>query len=536
MSKVKSEPKSIKHCENLTFYDTVNEIHDHNDDFELKKLLDKVELWDIENPNQYKSIGKFECLVCDFKTNEFHTWKYHIMSMSHLTDCNKIKDLYSYVCSNKACKVLLYGTQNALSKHKQEKHSENSGILGVPALMAEVMKRFHTKSKPLYFCSHCKKFEETPIHLNNEVPSNNGIKVPIDFFCKFCQVTFISSPEMIDYHSLSVEHMTLKCFDVLYPKVKTKSKIVNNHEESNKVIIDDHNKIISYSDVSSESNSMKLPFIVLNRFQNITQRRGECKLCKRSVVWESQCLLMHLHSCEYINNDLTGSNNTTIKKFECKMCNFKSDVFTEFKLHVVSDLHLIKCFDTNNFYSYFCNECNILMYSHKDDIKNHWELNHKDIITTEFPILSERMANVFLDLIKNPNRDETLHYYGCDKSNKFEKIVSLPCHTCKIEFHTSIDDFNMHEVSSEHIILKFLTPKVSLTNKNSGVIKKKSNKVAKKNVPSYFFDFVQLNDGLYEVVMNRSKLLNIYFYIYYIIVGSIAFISFQNKCGLIIYQ
>jgi len=452
---------------------TITQIHLHND---ISKLLDKVEQWDkIDskmNLNQYKQINKFECLVCFFKTFKFSDWKFHIMSLPHMADCHKIKNLYSYVCCEKICKLLLYGPKELLIKHNMDKHLYNGDVFGMSTLMAEVMKRYLADNlKPLYFCSHCKHFAETPIHTDVKL-LNNAIKIPIEYYCRFCRVTFLSSHEMIDYHLLSLEHTTLKCFDELCSKAKINSKKIKLSEELNQ------NNENNLSDVQNvlTNNSVKLPNIILTRFQNISQYCGLCKLCGASLVWNSKIIVSHLLECKY-TDDLTKSNKTTVETFDCGVCNQSTNSINQHRLHIISHSHLSKCYDTNNYYSYFCNECNRYMYSYRFEILNHISLCHKKMKTTiAFPVFSIFMANMFKEFNKNTNRVEYIHYYSTDKPIKCSKTESFKCHKCKIKFET-FSDYNWHLVTSEHIILSFVIPK-AVNNK-----KRNKNKKGKiKNV------------------------------------------------------
>ncbi|XP_016658835.1 uncharacterized protein LOC100167121 isoform X4 [Acyrthosiphon pisum] len=301
-------------CEDCSMCNILTQIDLHND---IGKLLDKVEQWDkidsTMNLNQYKQINKFECLVCSFKTFKFSDWKCHIMSLPHMAACHKIKNLYSYVCCEKICKLLLYGPKELLIKHNMDKHSYNSDAFSMSTLMAEVMKRHLADNlKPLYFCSHCKKFAETPIHTDVKL-LNNAIKIPIEYYCRFCRVIFLSSHEMIDYHLLSLEHTTLKCFDELCSEAKINSKKKKLSEESNQ-----NNENNLSEDVQNvlTNNSVKFPNIILTRFLNISQYRGLCKLCGASLNWNSEIIVSHLLECP-INLDVDErtvlDNNQTVQ-------------------------------------------------------------------------------------------------------------------------------------------------------------------------------------------------------------------------------
>lgn len=230
----KSKKRKISECDNFSLYDEVTKFYKCND---INILLSSIEQWDIDTPNQYKHTKKFKCLVCFFQTNSFNCWKLHIMSINHLFKCDKIKDLYSYINDRKP-KVLLYGPKESLGINTT-KYLKSGNITGVPMLMAEVMKRFITKQNgKMYYCSHCKKYAEKPIHSDTE-KLNTNIKFPVEYYCKYCRVHFYSCPEMLDYHSLSVEHMTLKCYDKFchegkmdFKKMKT-SVLLNENKEEN---------------------------------------------------------------------------------------------------------------------------------------------------------------------------------------------------------------------------------------------------------------------------------------------------------------
>ncbi|XP_025193696.1 uncharacterized protein MAL13P1.304-like [Melanaphis sacchari] len=231
----------MTNCEDCFMCSIIAQIDIHND---ISKLLEKVEQWDKidskNNLNQYKQINKFECLVCFFKTSIFNDWKCHIMSLSHMANCHKIEDLYSYVCDKKTCKLLLYGPKNTLIKHNLDKHSFNDSVFNMSILMAQVMKQYLAFNlEPLYFCSHCKTFKKTPIHTDIKL-SSKAIRFPIEYYCRFCRIHFLSSHEMIDYHFLSVEHMTIKCFEELCSE--TKIHLKQNTSEESKVLKNSHKK------------------------------------------------------------------------------------------------------------------------------------------------------------------------------------------------------------------------------------------------------------------------------------------------------
>lgn len=431
--------------------------------YEIKTLLDTVNQWDIKNKNQFKDICNFECLICSFTTISVCEWKRHIMSIPHMVDCELIENLFSYVCRSKMCKVLLFGNYDSLNRHMTKKHSEIFIPIGIPLLMSEVMKRKRStiKQKPLFYCSHCTQFAETPIHENYNNIEN--LKHCLAYYCTFCNVSFISSPEMIDYHSLSVEHMTLKCFDMLCSTKTIGSQSEKNDNLPTGKMIPNANNDNGLAAVQNKLaiNLIKLPMIMLNRYQKLNEYLGKCKLCNIIIKWESNCIFNHLLHCEYKFN-LSGENNTTLKAFSCIVCDFSTNNFKTYKGHICSHDHHIKCYDTD-LYSHFCNICDLYMYGRILDIVNHWNLNHTNISTImNFSLLPKFMAKIFNDFNENPDRTEIIHYYGTYQSTEYSTMIcSQQCTTCKVEFYTNAD-YKMHEVTSEHIILKFLSPIMSL--------------------------------------------------------------------------
>jgi len=501
--------------------DITSKIIEMKYNIEFDSLLATINQWDIVFDTQYKAIKNFECIVCSFKTNEFEKWKRHIMSVSHMVDCDKTGNLFSYVCRAKRCKVLLYGSFSSLCKHQDNKHSNKFDLSGVSILMAAVMKRKRspTEKKPLFFCSHCKQFDEKPIHTNIGTLFGS-LTLPLQHYCVYCNVTFLSSPEIIDCHSLSVEHLTLKCLDLLSTPEKVNTKLLkvseeaSHSEENNKLPAieittkDDYGPSAIHNELAT--NSIKLPLIILNKFKQIGEHQGECKLCNTVVKWESKSIFNHLLNCKY-KYDLAGTNQTTIKTFMCTACDYTIDHFHGYKGHIISHSHLTKSYSKGRYYSHFCNTCYIFMYSKKIDIINHCNLHHTVTGTTiQFPMLSIFMATIFDGFNKNPNRDEMVHYYG-DNACYGSKIVSQQCITCKVNFHTSPNEYNMHEITSEHIILKFLTPKVIIKHPN----KLTTKRIEQTTIPTVIKDVPILPnnytkddeyDDLKYFQINESKL------------------------------
>lgn len=116
--------------------------------------------------------------------------------------------------------------------------------------------------------------------------------------------------------------------------------------------------------------SIKLPMVLLYRFKKMNRHNGTCKLCNILISWDSKCIVSHLFDCDY---KLVSRNLfvPSIKKFICNVCKYSTNLFNTHKLHIASHDHLVKCHDMSNYFSYYCNVCNLYMYGSEIVIKKH---------------------------------------------------------------------------------------------------------------------------------------------------------------------
>jgi len=307
----------------------------------------------------------------------------------------------------------------------------------------------------------------TPIHPEG-VSFRTGIKDSISYYCETCKIMFLSTADVVDYHSLSVEHMTIKCFDTfgIKPQMNRKEITLSKQTDKNK---NDNGPPAIKNDFSNYG--IKLPMIVLNRYKCINGLIGECKYCATFIIWDIKTILNHLLTCVFKCN-LTGSNKTTVRAFKCTMCDYSTNTMNGHKAHITSYLHITNCYKSEDYYSYICKVCNVFMYSHRFDIMNHLKIDtdHRDIVGRKLPILSIFMARTFKEFNKYPNIVETIHF-DSDPERDISTNVSKTCVACKIKFNNP-DDYNMHAITSEHIILKYLMPKKY--EKNPNTLKRKT--------------------------------------------------------------
>lgn len=396
-------------------------------------LLKNVNQWEMKGSKQMERICYFQCIVCNFYTNKFNNWKEHIISINHISVCHNIIDLYSYSCV--ACKVQYYGTKQQLQEHKWQYHLDFSNLPRISIFIKELLMNYNVNPNDLYFCedkSH-KSFLEKPCNHTHRS----------SYYCKYCRVTFVCSAEALDCHFLSVEHVTLKCICLI------------NDDELKRV---QKKTTSSMNTLPLALTSIKLPSFILSRFKQISNLMIQCKLCCTLVDWNVENIVNH--RCTFIG---FITNRTSVTTFDCKVCSCITKSFSKYVDHVISPIHLYNCRYIGNYFSYFCSICNSYIHSSKSIIKKHWSLHHDCKEFTEVPIISQVLANNFVNRIRN-STNAILDY--CNKKQCCKEVSDtsqFECYTCKINFCvSSADDYNLHLISSEHIILKHFNPSALL--------------------------------------------------------------------------
>lgn len=426
-------------------YETIKCLHQQ---CKVPSVLKNVGQWDYDGYSQMRYISYFICYECDFGVNDYKLWKEwkeHIMSIKHISKCQNVGHLYSYACG--ACKILLYGSVEKIRQHRFSMHCDKSALPVVSLLMAKLMEEPDTH---WYFCTHCKIFSKTEIHpFVKDHYANKTL-----YNCKYCNVTFLCSDEVLDCHSLSLEHVTLKCIYLIKKAIE--------EEKNSKTLVAKVKK-------SVPSIKLNLPLIILNRFQNTSPSIAKCKLCYIVIDWSTENIIQHmLNVCIKPNDILTNFNNTcaTIKFYNCGVCNWAEYSFPNYVNHVISVTHLTKCLMNDDLYSYFCNKCNLYIYGTEHTIVEHWKKNH-DGGSYELPYRSKFLAVNYKN-ISNRLYCKSMKLYYNQPVEKFEENHIYPvqnqCDVCKIDFGKHLCDFNYHKISSEHIILKYFTLNNTLLN------------------------------------------------------------------------
>ncbi|KAE9544334.1 hypothetical protein AGLY_001513 [Aphis glycines] len=310
--------------------------------------------------------------------------------------------------------------------------------------MCHILIKVH--SMHIYFCAICETVSEKKIHNSGKHLTKQTL-----YYCKYCNATFLCNDEELDFHEASVEHLTFK---FIY---SIKKGIEVNHLELQK---QDKIKKIT-RDICTQIKPLKLPLIILDRFQKTSNSMAKCIFCNVNVKWSTRIIVKHINVC-LNKDDLTKIHEIhprmVITAYECKVCSFYTNSFLNHKLHVISPQHLTNCHASDVFYSYFCTICNLYIYGSKLQINNHLKKKHTTKIT-DLPFLSEVLKENYKHISNHPGSN-FIDYYSDQQNCKKKENFSVQCNACKISFCMINDyEYKLHMISNEHIILKYFTQK-----------------------------------------------------------------------------
>lgn len=377
-------------------------------------------------------LRRFTCIVCDKTMRTLKHWKLHVISPSHFDNCVNENNNVSFDCGG--CKVFFFGNKEQILNHCKTVHKNPSGLPYIFKCLPEV---FHELSKGnqkcWVFCSPCKQFSTSHVNcsLQNK-PSNKNIKY---FHCGTCSIDFICTQDVYNKHWVSCEHFMLE-------HLKAK---------------------IGYKPNCQSIDNLKLPPIFLNRF-TLKNEKAVCNDCSFQMVSNEETISFHLTKCIPKSN-LGGKNTTNINKFFCVVCNEEKADFSEWKLHLISSSHLIKCHKFDDLVSYSCTLCSLHCYGSICYVYEHQNIHSNSS--------EENLSHFMAFNYKRINKElKSKDYYYCEdcetysvvnssdhwnKSHK-TKLKRLVCQPCRVEFLCIEENnlFDRHILSSEHIVLKYM--------------------------------------------------------------------------------
>ncbi|VVC43544.1 Hypothetical protein CINCED_3A009726 [Cinara cedri] len=425
----------------LKYNNPVNFIQCEHGDYFCCRLCHKSQLLIDTRRKLHESklyyLRKFHCAMCDKGMRSLIDWKTHSVSLCHMEKIRNHPDFVSYECGG--CKAVFFENREKILKHCRTAHNDSSGLPYVFKCMNEVFRDCLTTDpgnwKTWTFCGPCKKYSSIKFHCFS---SNHVNKKTIHMKCNSCLIDFICNQDVYDKHLISSEHSMLE-----YLKInKTAINIFN----------------------------IKLPPVILSRFI-IEETKTTCNECRFQMVSNDKIIALHMTEC-IVKPDLSGKCTINIMKYFCAVCNETVTNFSQWKFHLILPSHLIKCYAIIDLVSYTCEVCLLHCYGNSYHVTEHQNIH---------PNNSEKHLSMFLafNFKRINNNLKSGEYYYCEdcmtyaevnsnsdhwnKSHK-TKLKRFYCQPCRTEFFCIEDNnlYSKHILSSEHIILKYVTTKSSV--------------------------------------------------------------------------
>lgn len=187
-----------------------------------------------------------------------------------------------------------------------------------------------------------------------------------------------------------------------------------------------------------------------------------CSYCHCIICHDVQILTEHATKCKKFNEP-----RLNIKIFCCLVCDKIWKSLKSWKSHAISTSHIDKCMSKNNYVSYICGGCKTIFFGYKNQILNHCKDMHND--SSKLPYIFKCMEEVFHQFIfVGPGNWKSWTFCGpckkyssikinCFSSNhNNKKTKHFKCNSCLIDFICSLEVYNKHLISCEHIMLEYL--------------------------------------------------------------------------------
>lgn len=404
-------------------------------------------------------LRKFYCAMCDKEMHSLVDWKTHSISNSHMGKMMNNTNYVSYDCGG--CKAVFFENRETILKHCKTVHNDSSGLPCIFKCMKEVFHHFQTAEtnnwKTWAFCGPCKKYSSIKLNcfsLNHVNKKTKNLK------CNSCLIDFICNQDVFDKHLISSEHIILEYLRICKPM---------------------------------HTSNIKLPPVILNRF-TIKKNKTTCNECKNQMMSSDKAIASHMTKC-IMTPDIGGKSTIEISKYFCAVCNETVSNFSQWKLHLIIPSHLTKCYDINDLVSYTCELCSLHCYGRLNYVTEHQNIHPNNSGKN----LSMFLAYNFQRINKNFKSKEFHYCEDCltyaetnsnsnhwNKSHK-TKLKRVFCNPCRTEFFCIEGNnlYNKHILSSEHIILKYVTAKKSVLEHKplSLVVPKKTPDIIENNFP-----------------------------------------------------
>lgn len=217
--------------------------------------------------------------------------------------------------------------------------------------------------------------------------------------------------------------------------------------------------VIDASDSAVQTDvfkNMKLPPVFMQAF-SVANGLVKCIKCSYSCQPIAENVIFHLTVC---NGSLDYKKINLLNKYNCLMCNFKTDDNVEWARHLLTVRHISNSFDSNSTgYSYDCGVCDTHFYGSEHSIFDHpcrpktlsklsFLMRH---VYERFNVREKRMLYYCADCMRYSYDSADLH--GNDGCNVVEHSP-LVCTSCRITFYGPDDaSYVRHGVCFEHSVL-----------------------------------------------------------------------------------
>lgn len=419
-------------------------------------LIDsRRKLWE----SKLNYLRKFYCAMCNKEMHSLIDWKTHSISNSHMDKMMNNTDYVSYDCGG--CKTVFFENRETILNHCKTVHNDLSGLPCIFKCMKDVFHHFQTAEtnnwKAWAFCGPCKKYSFIKLNcfsLNHAHKNTKKLK------CNSCLIDFICNQDVFDKHLISSEHIILEYLRICKPM---------------------------------HTSNIKLPPVILNRF-TIEKDKTTCNECRYQMMSNDEAIASHMTEC-IMTPDIGGKSTIQISKYFCAICNETVSNFSQWKFHVIFPSHLTKCHDVNDLVSYTCELCSLHCYGRSSHVTEHQNIHPN----SSGKNLSMFLAYNFQRINKNFKSKEFYYCEDCltyaeinsnsnhwNKSHK-SKLKRFFCNPCRTEFFCLEGNnlYNKHILSTEHIILKYVTTKKSVLEHKPLplVVPKKAPDIIENNFP-----------------------------------------------------
>lgn len=373
----------------------------------------------------------YQCHACETGVLNTIHFNSHILTDSHKKKCSQIPQYSFYSTKND---TMIYAPAEIIKKRMKSEgihHCHSVPVLS--KFMKVVLDEFVSKkgiNNRWYACIPCNLYAK--IHVHSKKSCYN---CKTQYYCNSCKVEIICNETIYKNHIYGYEH------NFIMNKINMKTGKSRENFEAGK--------------------NLKLPRIILNRFE--IDKTTRCRTCNKQCATNEHDIMTHLtNDCGKLrlHDDVVNEDNNYCVdvnySFKCLVCKFGHRILDTWKFHVLSPLHLSRCHQIETTSSNFCDMCCTYFYGDSSSTTCKMLGNHKK--TSSSSSLTTFMAKIYKERNDNSNNN-TLYYYDSPENFKLNDADSIAtplyCTTCNVAFFSSLEIYEKHTLTAEHIIILF---------------------------------------------------------------------------------